>query len=104
MSQPPTKALQEAVERLHGGLATFRERVQVREAWKGATVWEGPVAVFDLEGHPTATRAYAWSHETTPGHRRFVVVLHAGRVDSPTAAVRASVVKASAEGEQPPSP
>ena len=25
------------------------------------TVWEGTVHVFDLEGHPKATRPYAWS-------------------------------------------
>jgi hypothetical protein len=33
----------------------------VKEAFNGQTVWEGLVHVFDLEGHPKATRAYAWS-------------------------------------------
>lgn len=53
----------------------------------------GAVCVFDLVGHPTAKRAYAWSHEAGEGgKRRFVVVLHAGPVDSPVAAVRAPIV------------
>jgi hypothetical protein len=32
-----------------------------KEVSEGQTVWEGVVHVFDLEGHPKATRAYAWS-------------------------------------------
>jgi hypothetical protein len=35
--------------------------VPVKETFKGSTVWEGIVHVFDLEDHPKATRAYAWS-------------------------------------------
>jgi hypothetical protein len=31
----------------------------IKEVWNGKTVWEGTVHVFDLEGHPKATRAYA---------------------------------------------
>lgn len=42
--------------------------------------------VFELTGHPTATRAYAWSK------RRFFAVLHQPPVDSPQAAVRAAIV------------
>jgi hypothetical protein len=32
-----------------------------KEVFDGKTVWEGVVHVFDLEGHPKATGAYAWS-------------------------------------------
>jgi len=48
--------------------------------------------VFDLIGHPTATRCYAWSHATTGKKRRFVAVLHQGSVDSPEKAVKAAIV------------
>jgi hypothetical protein len=51
--------LQEAVERMHGGTASFAQSVPVRETFEGKTVWEGVVHVFDLAGHPAATRAYA---------------------------------------------
>jgi hypothetical protein len=27
-------------------------------------VWAGMVEVFELHGHPKATHAYAWAHET----------------------------------------
>ena len=34
----------------------------VHEVFRGETVWQGDVEVFDLTGHPKAKRAYAWSH------------------------------------------
>jgi hypothetical protein len=85
-------ALVDAIKHMHGCGATFMESVPVRETFEGATVWEGEVQVFDLRGHPTAKRAYAWSHATEGTKRRFYAVLHAPPVDSPTAAVRASIV------------
>ena len=33
----------------------------VRETFEGKEVWDGVVHVFDLAGHPKATRAYAGS-------------------------------------------
>lgn len=35
----------------------------------------GEVEVFDLLGHPTASRCYAWSHTTEGERRRFAAVL-----------------------------
>jgi hypothetical protein len=88
----PIPALQDAIRHLHGCESTFVEAVEVRETFQGETVWEGAVKVFDLVGHPTASRAYAWSHPTTGEKRRFVAVLGLGPVDSPLAAVRAAVM------------
>jgi hypothetical protein len=85
--------LQEAVERMHGGVTTLAQSVSVREEFESETVWEHVVPVFDLAGHLTATRAYAWSSPiegSTKG--RFFAVLHQPPVDSPKAAVRAVVV------------
>ena len=56
-----TDQLKDVVERKHGGSAQFARSVPVRETFEGKAVWEGMVHVFDLAGHPTATRAYAWS-------------------------------------------
>jgi hypothetical protein len=51
------------------------------------------VQVFDLTGHPTATRAYAWSSPIEGStKRRFFAVLHQPPVDTPQAAVRAAIV------------
>jgi hypothetical protein len=51
------------------------------------------VQVFDLVGHPTATRAYAWSSPIEGStKRKFFAVLHTHRINSPLEAVRAAVV------------
>ncbi len=65
----------------------------VKEVFEGKTVWEGVVHVFDLEGHPRATRAYAWSSPVEGSDkRRFYAVLHLGGIRSPLDAVRAAIV------------
>jgi hypothetical protein len=93
MIEVETDQLREAVEHMHGGTATLAQSVPVRETFEGKTVWEGVVHVFDLTGHPTATRAYAWSSPIEgSSKRRFVAVLHQPPVDSPHAAVRAAIV------------
>jgi hypothetical protein len=87
-----TPELKRAVESQHGGAATYVQSVPVREEHEGQTVWDGMVAVFDLAGHPKATRAYAWSYERPDGKRRFFAVLHMPPVASPRDAVRAAIV------------
>ena len=52
----PDDRLRKTVELMHGGKAMFVQFVPVRETFGGDTVWEGAVHVFDLVGHPTATR------------------------------------------------
>jgi hypothetical protein len=85
--------LKQAVERTHGGTATLAQSIPVRETFQGQTVWEGVVYVFDLAGHPTATRAYAWSSPIEDSEkRRFFAVLHTDRIHSPIDAVRAAIV------------
>ena len=82
-----------AIETQRGGTATLAQSVPVRETFKGSTVWEGVVHVFDLAGHPKATRAYAWSSPIEGSDkRRFFAVLHMGPIKSPVDAVRAAIV------------
>jgi hypothetical protein len=81
-----------AVESQHSGEATYVQSVPIHEEHNGQTVWDGMVAVFDLTGHPSANRAYAWSYERPDGKRRFFAVLHAPPVTSPRDAVRAAIV------------
>jgi hypothetical protein len=59
MSEAIVDQLRKAVEHMHSGSATLAQSVPVRETFEGKPVWEGVVHVFDLTGHPTATRAYA---------------------------------------------
>jgi hypothetical protein len=86
--------VQVAVSQLHNCGAAWRETVPVHEAFRGETVWQGEVEVFDLTGHPKAKRAYAWSHKEGPNDEgeRFVTVLEIPPVVSPITAVRASII------------
>jgi hypothetical protein len=86
--------LQDIIRKLHGTFATHVETVPVKETFKGETVWEGKVEVFDLQDHPKASRVYAWSHDTDdPSNpRRHVTVLHLPPATSPLKAVQASIV------------
>lgn len=78
---------------MHGGIATLAQTVPIHEAFNGQVVWDGVVHVFDLEGHPNATRAYAWSAPIEGSDkRRFYAVLHLGGIRSPLDAVRAAIV------------
>src|SRR5437016_5816244 len=72
-----------AVEAQHGGHARLREVVAVIERFRGQPVWEGIVHVFDLEGHPSATTAYAWSLPIEGStRRRFYAVLGVPPINS----------------------
>lgn len=84
-------ALRDAIKHLHGCDSKWVESVPVHETFQGKTVWDGEVQVFYLIGHPTATRAYAWSYATEGERRKFVAVLEAGPVKDAVTAVRASI-------------
>ena len=93
MKEVDALELKRTVEAQHGCTATLAQSVPVKETFSGKIVWEGVVHVFDLAGHPKATRAYAWSSPIEGSdRRRFFAVLHQGPVTSPVEAVRAAIV------------
>jgi hypothetical protein len=99
MAEIEVNQLREAAERMHGGSAQLAQSVPIRETFDGKPVWEGVMHVFDLAGHPTATRAYAWSSPIEGStKRRFFAVLHTSRINSPLEAVRAAIVAEHKEG------
>jgi hypothetical protein len=87
--------LQMAVEHLHQCSARHIESVPVHEVFRGETVWQGQVEVFEIAGHAKAKRAYGWSHKDgkDDSDERFVAVLEIPPVDSAVTAVRVSLVK-----------
>jgi hypothetical protein len=87
--------LRDVIRRLHGAEATHIESVPVKETFKGETVWEGIVEVFELTGHATAHRVYAWAHETDDPNKpvRHVTVLHLHPIKSAQDAVRAVILQ-----------
>ena len=86
--------LKEVIRTLHGVESTHIESVPVKETFKGQTVWEGIVEVFELHNHPSAKRLYAWAHETDNPDKpiRHVTILHMGPVDSAPKAVQISIL------------
>ena len=86
--------LQQAVEDMHGCKAELIETISVSETFQGQPVWQGIVHLFDLTGHPTATRCYAWSSPIGESDkRRFFAVLHIPPITSAQDAVRAAIVQ-----------
>jgi hypothetical protein len=85
--------LKAAIESQHGGKAILAAVEHVRWVVEGKTLWEGEIHVFDLENHPEATMAYAWSSSVDGGERRRLhAVLHLDGIQSPLDAVRAAIV------------
>jgi hypothetical protein len=89
------RELEDVIRRLHGAEATHVESVPVKETFQGKTVWEGIVEVFELTGHETAHRVYAWAHETNDPKKpvRHVTVLHLHPIKSAQDAVRAAILQ-----------
>ena len=87
--------LREVIRKLHGATAEYVESIPITEAFKGQTVWDGVVEVFDLRDHPTASRLYAWTHATdNPDDPwRHVTVLHSHPIQSARDAVRAAILQ-----------
>ena len=88
------ESLARAIRELHGAEPKFEYAVHLVETFEGHTAWSGPVSVFSLKGHLSASKCYAWSSAVERSDkRRFVAVLAEGPIDSPSAAIRAAIVK-----------
>jgi len=90
-----TEELRDVIRKLHGVESTHKESVPVKEVFKGRTIWEGVVEVFELHGHEKANIAYAWSHATDDSEtpKRSVTVLHIPPAVSPITAVRLAIAQ-----------
>jgi hypothetical protein len=86
MDQASVDALREAIRKVHGCDSRWIESAAVEEAF-----YRGEVQVFELVGHPTAARCYAWSQPTGGAERQIHAVLHGATVDSAAQAVRATI-------------
>lgn len=84
----PIDKLRDVIRELHGVEATHVETVPVTETFQGQTVWEGDVEVFRIDGHPEASRVYAWSHGDPPQH---ITVLQIPPATTPLRAVQVAI-------------
>ena len=93
--------LKSLIHKLHGVHSTHVQSVPVTEEFKGTVIWDGIVEVFQLHGHPKATHAYAWSHETDDPKqpKRSVTVLNIPPAVSPETAVRVAIMQEMRDAE-----
>lgn len=87
--------VQAAVSQLRNCGATHVETMLLHKVFRGQAIWKGDVEVSDLQGHPKAKRAYAWSHldGESEERTRFVAVLEIPPVESAEASVRVQIVQ-----------
>jgi hypothetical protein len=83
--------LREVIRKLHGHESKHLETVPVKEWFQGKVIWDGEVEVFELIGHPDATRCYSWAYQDDDGKTQFVAALGVGPVVSPKAAVQSAI-------------
>ena len=86
--------LREAVRLAHSCEAKHLHSVRVKIRLEGNVVWDGDVEVFQLEGHPDASKCYAWGVIDDPDSLRAITMLHMPPITSANAAMKAYVAKA----------
>ena len=89
-----TEGLKAAIEREHGGTATFIGTELVTATWQGRIAWQGVVQVYALTGEAQFKTVYAWlDHPDGSGSpRRVHTALRAGSIKTPWDAVNAAIV------------
>lgn len=94
MSKASIDALRSAIRGLHGCDSKWVGSKPVSLMHASETVWDGSVQLFDLIGHPSASRCYAWEEppEAEGGKPKTFAVLEVPPVRSAADAVRASIV------------
>jgi hypothetical protein len=101
MAEADADQLKRAFEGLHRCAARLVESVPVAETQNGETMWEGVVHVFELTGHPAASRAFAWSSAIEGSdRRRLFAVLQEGPIMAPVDAVRAALLAQQGESRE----
>lgn len=83
------------IERQEKCRATHTESAVIKERYDNRVIWEGMVETFQLEGHPTAKRAYAWvrpQSESDSPEPEYTVVLGLPPANSAQDAVKVAVV------------
>jgi len=80
--------LKQVIFHLHKANPIWVESVPVHEIFRGKTLWQGDVEVFDLTGHPKAKRCYGWSYDEP---EQFITILELPPVTDAKSAVKVGV-------------
>ncbi len=88
------------IGRTHGCEAHLEGFVPVAVAQLGGIAWEGDVGIFLLDGHPKATRCFAWGvpDDDEAASRDITMILELPPVDSAETAVKAFLASKAGKG------
>ena len=91
MEEAYANQLKRVIETQHGAKSTFVKSVRIHRPVEGQANWDGLVHVFDLNNHPKAKRAFAWSSPISgSGKPRYFAVLQMDAITTPIRAVKAA--------------
>jgi hypothetical protein len=82
-----------AIQQLHGCPSRLIEVVPLPGDTPAGHVLGGAVHVFEIIGHPTASRCYAWASPSKTSTTTMHAVLHSDLVSSPRLAVKRFAAK-----------
>src|SRR5262245_10710222 len=80
-----------ALRHVYGCDARFNSTVVVSIPLRGRAPWCGSVHVFDISGHPSAKRGYAWPRRVNARSTIIHAVLESAAVTAPEHAVRTAL-------------
>lgn len=85
--------LRAAIRQLHESDSRHLETVEVKETFRGKSVWEGKVEVFELLNHPKARVCYAWKyHDNEVNTERIAAIPGLRLIKSPADAVKTFIM------------
>lgn len=79
-----------AIQQLHGCPSRLVEVVPLSADTYAGHVLGGAIHVFEVIGHPSASRCYAWASPSKTNSTTMHAVLHTGSVSSPELAVKST--------------
>ena len=83
--------LSKAITAMHGCDCSHLETAHVHEMMDGETVWKGNVEVFQVDGHESATMAFAWGWKDADDETQWTAVLNVPPIVSAREAVQAAI-------------
>jgi hypothetical protein len=90
------EALTHAIKQGFSCEAKHIKTEHIKEVFKGETVWEGEVEVFEITSHPKAKQAYGWGFREDK-KAEFATVLGLPPINNSQDAVKAFIISKTKE-------